>query len=176
MADLVAGHIVLGQDLDAVGMLKRLRYIHTVDARARILRENGLRVDHAVKGQIVCVKTAAVDLLGRVDTLRMLVHVQFFLRSGDLSLLAEEIRRQHDGILYFLITGTAAEIALDRRFHVLSGGVKVHVQQALCGNDHAGDTETALNGSRLREAMLVNPHLLRGDTLNGQDLLALEFA
>ena len=174
MPDDIAGNVLFEQDSDAVRMRLGPGYVDTVDPRPRVPRVDALRVDHAVQINIVAENAASVDLGRRVDAPEALIHMQFLRILRDLPLFTEKIRRQKDRVLDLLISGAAAEIPADGLLHVGSRGRQRFVQKALCGNDHAGNAEAALHRSRFREAVLVDPHLLRIDPLHGQDFSAFQ--
>ena len=173
MSDLVVFDVVLGEDLDAVGVLYRAGKIDLVDPRAGVLRIQALGVQHAVKIQIVGKEPRAVDLLLRVDPLGIFVHVEGRGGLGELTLFAEVIRREQDRVLDLLVAGTAAEIALDGFLDVSACRVEGFIQQRLCRDDHARDAEAALYRARFSKAVLIDAHLPGVDALDGQHLFAL---
>ena len=176
VTDLVDGNISLGQNLHAVGVSFCLGGVNTGDQSTGMLGVDGLCVQHAVDADIVSEDASAVDLLSGVDTLGVLVHVQGLGSSRNLLLLTEELSSHQDGVFDLLVAGAAAEVALDGFLDFLTGGSQIDVQQALGRDDHAGDAEAALNSASLGEAVLVDLHFLSRNALDGEDLLAFQFA
>ena len=72
------------------------------------------------------------------------------------------------------IAGAAADVVADGEGGLLTGGVGVYIQQRLSGDDHAGDAEAALHGPRLTEGKDVDLLLPVGESLHGDDGLALQ--
>ena len=176
VTDLVDGNISLGQNLHAVGVRFCLGGVNTGDQSTGVLGVDGLCVQHTVDADIVSEDAGAVDLLSGVDTLGVLIHVQGLGSSRDLLLLTEELSSHQDGVFDLLVAGAAAEVALDGFLDFLTGGSQIDVQQALGRDDHAGDAEAALNSASLGEAVLVDLHFLSRNALDGEDLLAFQFA
>ncbi|MPM79046.1 hypothetical protein SDC9_126077 [bioreactor metagenome] len=93
---------------------------------------------------------------------------------GNLKRLSEECGSHQDGLLYLLVSGTAADVPLDRFLYLFQGRIEVLVQQALCTDDHTGGAVAALNGSRFGKAVGVDILFALAQPFDGYDRLALK--
>lgn len=115
-------------------------------------------VAHSVHIHVVGVLAGAQHLFLHVQSVDPAAY--FPVVGGGLRQLPlpENLSRQQDAVDDLHIAGAAADVVADGEGGLLSGGIGIHVQQPLGGDDHAGDAEAALNGSRLAEGKGI--HLL----------------
>ena len=131
VAGLVAGHVFPQQYGQTVGVGAGFGGVYPVYQGPGIFGVHGLGIDHALYLQVIGKEAAAVDLLLGIQALGVLVHVQLLRGGGDGLALPEKFRSHKYGFLYLLIAGAAAEVAFYGLLHVFSGGIQIHVQQAL---------------------------------------------
>ncbi len=88
--------------------------------------------------------------------------------------LAEQLRRQQNGVDDLHIPGAAADVVADGKGRLLPGGIWVRVQQSLGAHHHAGDAEAALDRPRHAEGVGVDVLFKVAQALHRDDGLALQ--
>ena len=175
MADLhLAGNVLRGVNADDPGQRLGLFLVDGQHSGTGVLAAHGAAVEHAVEINIVRIFTGAEDFLLCVNAGHGLAHTGAALLLRDLPAAAEGLRRQQDGVNDLFITCAAADIVADGKGRLLTGRLRIHVQQRLSGNDHAGDAEAALHGAGLAEGPSVDLLFPVAQTLNGDDAVPLQ--
>ena len=170
----LAGDVLLGRHAEDAGQSLRRRGVDGQHPGAGVLAAYRAAVAHTVHVHVVGVLPIAQHLLLHVQTVDAAAHTPVVGRGGGDRALAEDLRRQQDAVDDLHIAGAAADIVADGERRLLTGGVGVHVQQSLGGDDHAGDAEAALDGSRLAEGEGKDLLFPVAESLHRHDGLALQ--
>ena len=170
----LAGNVLLGQHAHHTLQRLRLGGVDAQDSGAGILAAHRAAVAHAVHIHIVGVLAIAQHLLLHVQPVDAAAHLPVVGSGRGQLPLPENFRRQQDAVNDLHIAGAPADVVADGEGRLLPGGVGVHVQQPLGGDDHAGDAEAALHRARLAEGEGIHLLLPVAEALHRHDGLALQ--
>ena len=170
----LAGDILLGSHAEHAGQRLGRGGINRQHTGTGILAAHRAAVAHAVHIHVVGVLAVALHLLLHVQTVDAAAQFPVIgAGSGDFP-LAEDLRRQQNAVDDLYIAGAAADVVADGKGRLLAGGVGIYIQQALGGDHHAGDAETALNRARLAEGEGKDLLLPVAEALHRDNGLALQ--
>ena len=170
----LAGDVLLCGHADHAGQRLGLAGVDGQHPRPGVLAAHRAAVAHTVHVHIVGVLTAALHLLLHIQPVDAAAHLPVVGgRLGQLA-LPEDLCRQQDAVDDLHVAGAAADIVADGEGSLLTGGVGVHVQQALGGDDHARDAEATLHRPRLAEGEGVDLLFPVRQALHGENGLALQ--
>ena len=135
---------------------------------------DGRGVKHAFHVHIVGINAGALDLFRHINAVDPAAQCPrtFFLRNVALP---EKLRRQTYTLYDLHIPGAPADVGFQGGFDLVCGGIRVMIQQALGGHDHAGNAEAALDRSRLAEAVGVGFLFKVAEALYGDDGFSIHF-
>ena len=170
----LAGNILLRGHADHAGQRLGFAGVDGENAGAGILAADRAAIAHTVHIDIIRVLAIALHLLGHVQSVDAAAHLPVFGGWGGQLALAEYLSRQQDAVDDLHVAGAAADIVADGEGGLLAGGIGVHVQQPLGGDDHAGDAEAALYRAGLAEGEGVDLLFPVAEPLYREDGLALQ--
>ena len=170
----LAGDVLLGQNAHHAGQGLRLAGVDGQDPGPGVLAAHCAAVAHPVHIHIIRILAIAQDLFLHVQPVDAAAHFPVVGRGRRQLPLPEDLTGQQDTVDDLHIAGAAADVVADGEGGLLSGGIGIHVQQPLGGDDHAGDAEAALNGSRLAEGEGIHLLFPIGKALHREDGLALQ--
>ena len=170
MTDIhLAGNVLPGQHSHHALQSLSLRGVDGQNTGTGELRAHGCAVTHTVHIHIVRILTVSQYLLLYVEAVDTAAHLPIISRSRGKLTLTEDLSGQQNGVNDLYISGAAADVIANSKSCLLAGGIRIHIQQRLGRDHHAGDTETALNGTGLTECEGVDLLLPIAQTLHRYD-------
>ncbi len=170
----LAGDILLRGHADHAGQRLGLAGVDGENAGAGVLAADRAAVAHTVHINVVGILAIAQDFFLHVQSVDAAAHLPVVGGGGGQLALAEYLSRQQDAVDDLHITGAAADIVADGEGGLLAGGIGVHIQQPLGGDDHAGNAEAALHRAGLAEGEGVDLLFPVAEPLHREDGLALQ--
>ena len=170
----LAGDIVGGKHTHHSRQSLSLFLVDGQDSGPGVFAADGAAVNHAVQVNIIGIFAGAQDLLLSVHPGHGLAHTGAILFMRNLSAIAENLTRQQNGINNLLIARAAADIIADGKSSLLPGGVRVHIQQGLGGDDHARNAKAALHGPCLGKGPGIDLLFRVAQALYGENMATLQ--
>ena len=139
-----------------------------------ILAADSAAVDHAVQVNVIGVFAGTQDLFPGIDTRHGFAHPGAVLFPGNFSAAAENLGRQQNGVNDLFIARAAANVVSDGEGHLLPGRVRVHIQQRLGRDDHAGNAEAALHRAGFGEGPGIDLLFRVAEALHSDNMFPLQ--
>ena len=168
-------NVLLGQDAHHALQRLRLGGIDGQHTGAGVSAAHRAAVAHPVHIHVVGILAIAQHLLLHVQPVNAAAHLPVVGRGRRELPLPEDPGRQQNAVDDLHIAGAAADVVADGKRRLLAGGIGIHIQQPLGGDDHAGDAEAALHRPRLTKGEGVHLLFPVAESLHRHDGLALQF-
>ena len=156
------------------GQLLRLRGVNGQNAGAGILAAYRAAVAHAIHIYVIRILAIALYLFRHVQTMDTAAHLPVVSTGRRNLALTENLRCQQNSVNDLYITGAAADVVANGKRRFFTGGIRIHVQQPLGGDHHAGDTEAALYRAGLTKGEGIDLLFPIRQAFHRQDGLAIQ--
>ena len=170
----LTGNILGRSHSHHTGQLLRLGGVDGQDAGTGILAAYRAAVAHAVHIYVIRILAIALYLFRNIQPVDAAAHLPVVSTGrGDLA-ITEDLRCQQNSVNDLYITGAAADIVANGKRRFFPCGFRIHVQQTLGGDHHAGDTEAALYRAGLAKGEGIDLLLPIRQTFHRHDGLAIQ--